>query len=290
MATPPIVITGATGGLGGRVASRLASAGVPTRLLVRDPQRAPRFEGAEIVVGDYADPASITHAVAGADTLFLVSGPEARARVPLHAGAIEAAVAGGIRRIVYTSFLAASHDATFTFARDHAATEDVLAASGLAWTSLRNSLYQDVVPYFVGEDGVIRGPAGDGRVSFVARDDIADVATAVLRVAGEDDAGRTLDVTGPAAWSFAEAAAALTEVTGREIRYHAETLEEARSSRAPSGAPDWEIEGWVTSYSAATTGELATVSDVVGRFAGHPPVALDAWLRANPDAWAHLRP
>lgn len=288
MSESPIVVAGATGGLGGRVAARLAAAKVPQRLLVRDPSRAPDLPDAEVVVADYADPASMSAAVAGSDTLLLVSGHEARGRVALHTRAIEGAVSGGIRRIVYTSFLAAGPEATFTFARDHAATEEVLASCGVAWTALRSSLYVDAIPHFVGDDLVVRGPAGDGRVAFVARDDIADVAATVLSRPGDDDRGRLLDVTGPEAIDLATAASVLAEVTGRAIRYHHETIEEARASRAPSGAPDWEIEGWVTSYAAVATGELATVTDVVERVAGHPPVDVETWLRTHPAAWRHL--
>jgi hypothetical protein len=72
------------------------------------------------------------------------------------------------------------------------------------------------------------------------------------------------------------------------LSYHQETVEEAWASRRPSGAPDWEIEGWVTSYVAIATGEMATVSDAVERVTGHPPQALEPFLRANPHLWAHL--
>jgi uncharacterized protein YbjT (DUF2867 family) len=95
-------------------------------------------------------------------------------------------------------------------------------------------------------------------------------------------------VTGPEAFTVAEAAAALTEATGVPVGYHAETLEEAYRSRASFGAPDWAVEGWVTSYAAIATGELDVVSDVVSTIAGHPPMDLRTFLAANPAALAHL--
>jgi hypothetical protein len=174
-------------------------------------------------------------------------------------------------------WLAAAPDATFTFARDHFHTEERIRATGLSYTFLRSSMYLDYVPLLVGEDGVIRGPAGDGRVACVARDDVADVAAAVLTSTEHD--GRTYDVTGPAAFTIIEAAAELSRATGRTITYENETLEQARASRAGSGAEAWEIEGWVTSYAAIATGEMDVVSDTVREVAGHVPISLAELLK-----------
>lgn len=125
----------------------------------------------------------------------------------------------------------------------------------------------------VGEDGVIRGPAGDGRAAVVAQDDIADVAVAVLLNPGRHDR-RTYDLTGPEALSLAEIAQTISDVTGRPVRYHAETLEEAYASRAHYGAPEWQVDAWVSTYTAIGAGEMAAVSDAVPTLAGHPATAL----------------
>ena len=286
-ASGPVVVTGATGQVGRRVAARLAERGVPQRLVVRDPERAPRLPGAEVAVADYADPAALRAAFTGARALFLVSASEAADRVSLHTNAVDAAAAAGVPRIVYLSFLAAGPQATFTFARDHWHTEERVRAAGVPFVFLRDSLYQDMFPLFVGGDRVIRGPAGDGRVAAVARDDVADVAMAVLLDPAHD--GRVHDVTGPTAFTVAEAAAAITDAAGLPVTYHAETLAEAYASRAGYGAPDWAVEGWVTSYSAIATGELNVVSDTVATLTGHPPMDLRAYLATNPDAVGHIR-
>ena len=110
---------------------------------------------------------------------------------------------------------------------------------------------------------MIAAPAGDGRTSFVSRDDLADVAAAVLLRQDTDLDGQALEVTGPEALTMAEAAEVLTEITGRPVTYRDQTVEEAWATRRPSGHPDWEIEGWVTSYLAIAAGELSTVTDVV---------------------------
>jgi NAD(P)H dehydrogenase (quinone) len=258
------------------------------RLVVRDPARAPRLPGAEVVYAPgYGDREAMRDPLTGVDTLYLVSAREDRDRVALHTSAVDAAVAAGIERIVYVSYVNAAPDATFTFARDHFHTEEHIRASGVAFTFLRSNQYLDFVPIFASADGVIRGSADDGRVGSVARDDAADVAVAVLTAAGEHD-GRTYEVTGPETLTVAEMAERLSRIVGRRITYVEETLEEARASRAPSGAPDWEIEGWVTSYAAIATGEMDVVTDTVPRLAGHDGQTLEDFLQRHPESYAHL--
>ena len=273
-----IAVTGASGGIGGRVARGLAARGLAIRLVVRDAARAPDI-GAPVAVAQYRDGAAMRAAFAGADTVFLVSASESRDRAAEHLSAVDAAAAAGVRRIVYLSFMGAAPDAVFTFARDHAATEERIRASGAEHTFLRSCMYADYVPVFADPEGVIRGPAGDGRVAWVARDDIALVAEAVL--AGDGHAGATYDMTGPEALSLAETAELLAAVTGRPFSYEAETLEQARESRRPTGAPGWEIEGWVTSSAASAAGVLEPVSDTVATVAGHPPRPLADVLREH---------
>ncbi|GHJ48733.1 NAD(P)-dependent oxidoreductase [Catellatospora sp. TT07R-123] len=275
---PLVAVTGATGRLGGRVAHRLAEAGVRQRLVVRQPERAPVLPGCEIARAAYHDGAAVTEALTGVDTVFMVSGAESARRVAEHRTFIDAAVAAGVRRLVYTSFYGAAPDATFTLARDHWHTEEHLKASGLAWTVLRDNLYLDVLPLFADAEGVIRGPAGDGRVAAVAIDDIADVAATVLREPGRHD-GQTYDLTGPQALTLAQVAEIVTLVTGRPMRYHAETPAEAYQSRTHYQAPDWQVEAWVSTYLAIGTGELAAPTDAVKRLTGVDPLTLEDLLR-----------
>jgi NAD(P)H dehydrogenase (quinone) len=179
-------VTGATGVLGRRVVDRLAGRdGVRLRLVVRDASRAPWIPGAEVaaVPAGYADGPGLTAALGGVHTLYLVSAAEAEDRLRQHLTAVAAAAAAGVQRVVYTSFLGAAPDAVFTLARQHAGTEEALAATGVRTTVLRHAMYADFVPFFaVPEDGrsVIAAPADDGRASFVSRDDLADVAAAAL--------------------------------------------------------------------------------------------------------------
>lgn len=270
-----IGITGATGAVGGRVARLLAEPGLSQRLVVRDPSRAPDLPGATVTKAAYDDPEAMRRAFDGVQTLLLVSAAEAVDRRAQHLAAVAAARAAGVQRVVYTSFLGAASDAVFTLVRDHFATEQALAASGMRWTALRNSLYADVLPDFA-TDGVLRGPAGQGRVSAVARDDVADVAVAVLTGDGPDG---PLDVTGPQALTLTEVAEALTTATGRPHRYQPETVEQAYASRASYGAPDWQVEAWVSTYTAIAAGEIAALSDTGLQLTGHPPTTLADLLR-----------
>ncbi|WP_371400998.1 SDR family oxidoreductase [Kribbella sp. NBC_00662] len=303
-----IGVTGSTGQLGSRIVARLA--GVPLRLIVRDPGRAPSVPGASVVQAAYGEHAALLNALDGVDVLMLLSATESADRVALHKATVDAAVAAGVQRIVYTSFVGASPGATFTFARDHWHTEEHIRSTGVDFTFLRDNLYLDFVSGGVGEDGVIRGPAGDGRVAAVSRDDVAAVAATVLlstnssipvasstpstptavgapgasdgrtRIAS-DHSGATYDLTGPRAFTLAEAAAVLTDAWGRKIRYEPETLDEAFRSRESYGAPAWEVAGWVTSYAAIASGELSQVSTAVRDITGVEPTGLEEYVRAR---------
>jgi NAD(P)H dehydrogenase (quinone) len=271
-----IGVTGSTGQLGSRIARLLAADGVPQRLIVRDPARAPSLAGAEVAQAAYGEHSALLNALDGVDTLMLLSATESADRVSLHKATVDAAVAAGVRRIVYTSFVGASPSATFTFARDHWHTEEHVRSTGVDFTFLRDNLYLDFLPDFVGADGVMRGPAGDGRVAAVARDDVAEVAARVL--VSSKHSGMTYDLTGPSAFTLTEAAELLSEALGRPIRYEPETLDEAYRSREGFGAAPWEVAGWVTSYAAIASGELSAVSTAVEDITGHPPISLADYL------------
>ena len=284
-----IAVTGATGAVGSRVARGLAERGARQRLVVRDAARAPQLDGVSVRVapGGYADGAAMRAALDGADVLFLIPAAEARDRVAQHITAVDAAVAAGVRRIVYLSFVDATPDSTFTLGRDHWATEEHIRATGLPFTFPRMNLYMDFIPSMVGADGVIRGPAGDGRLAAILRDDVAAAAIALLTSDGHD--GRSYDLTGREAFSLAEAAALMSEHAGKSIVFEDETEAQAYASRAGFGAPDWEVRGWVTSYQAIADGSLAAVSDDVRELTGREPVTLAEYLRAHPESLDHVR-
>ncbi|MBD7919352.1 SDR family oxidoreductase [Cellulomonas sp. Sa3CUA2] len=283
MTEPPIGVTGATGHIGGLVARHLDDAGRPQRLLVRSPG-SPRLREPASVTGvrrvDYAEHDLSVVALRGVSVLLMVSAHESATRAADHATFIDAAADAGVKHVVYTSFAAAAPDATFTLARDHYATEEHLKASGMAWTFLRDTFYLDLMDELVGPDGVIRGPAGDGRCAFVARGDVARVAAAVL-LTPDAHAGATYDVTGPQGLSLTDVARVISDVDGRDVTFHDETLEEAYASRASYEAPTWQVAAWVSTYTAIASGVMAEPSDAVERLTGLPPTDLETVLRAR---------
>ncbi len=268
-----IALTGSTGAVGGIAAHLLADSGAPVRLLVRDPSRAPRLGGADVRRASYGDD-GCADALAGVDSVFMVSAREAADRMDQHRAFVDAAVEAGVRHVVYLSFVGASATSGFTLGRDHGATEDHIKASGLDWTFVRDNFYAEILPRFADAEGVIRGPAGTGRVAAVSQRDVGAVVAHVLQ-SPRDHIGRTYDLTGPEALTFDEVAEIVARITGRPCSFVDETLEEARASRAHFGAPDWQVDAWISTYTAIRDGELEHVSGDVDRLLGRPATSFD---------------
>ncbi|MFV0429805.1 MAG: SDR family oxidoreductase [Arachnia sp.] len=275
-----LAVTGSTGKLGGILAQILADRGIGQRLLVRTPSRAPQLPGATVHSCDYGDYEEAMAGLSGVKTLFMVSASESSERVAQHRSFVDAAAAAGVERVIYTSFVGASPEATFTLARDHFATEEHIRRSPMAWTFLRDNFYIDFMASLAGEDGVIRGPAGQGRAAVVARADIALAAAAVLGDPAPH-AGRIYDLTGREALSLADVARIVGAARGTEVRYHDEAVAEAYESRASYGAPAWQVDAWVSTYTAIASGELEKVSGDVERLTGTAPRTLAEFLSAG---------
>ncbi|WP_347754385.1 SDR family oxidoreductase [Agrococcus sp. ProA11] len=269
---PALAITGATGAIGRLTAEELARGGLPLRLLVRSLDRAPQLSGGVVVQTAYDDPHARA-ALEGVTTLLMVSAGDVGGWLQRQLAFVAAAADAGVEHIVYTSFQGASPDMTFSYGRQHFATEEAIRASGMAWTMLRDNFYLDFLALLPDADGVIRGPGGDGRIAAVAKLDVARCAAAVLRDPAAH-AGRAYEITGPEALSFADVAATLSKATGFDIRYVDEPIEEARRSRAHFGAPEWQLEGWITTFTAIARGEHAHVSQDVELLTGRAPLSL----------------
>jgi uncharacterized protein YbjT (DUF2867 family) len=224
-------------------------------------------------------------ALRGIQTLFLVSG-YGHTRLEQHYSAIDAATASGVERIVYTSFLAAAPLATFTHTREHYLTEERIRASGCLYTFLRPTFYLDRAPRWFSNEGVIMGPAGSGTITWVSRDDLAEVAVAVLTTSGHD--GASYEITGSQALTLAEAAAEFSRATGIPTSYRPQNLEEARASRAKYNPTDWELEAWVSTYVAIATGEMSVVSHTVQALTGHAPQTLADYVHKHPESYQHI--
>jgi len=267
------VVTGSTGHVGRLVAGEISTRGMRQRLLVRDPQRAPDIAGAEIAMADYGDPESVAAALEPDDRVFMVSlheGPEQR--IPHHRAFIEAAAGAGVAHIVYLSFVAAGPDAIFLHARSHGETERILAESGVAWTSIRNSMYADDIPGWFDADGLNTVPAGEGRMSFSYRPELARAIAVTLTEPGHE--GKVYDIVTPQSVSMRELAEIAWAVTGQNYRY-APTSDAWWEERwRARGKEPWAIEAGLTSYAAMRAGEFDVTSDDYRTLTGEDPLSV----------------
>ncbi|MBZ5734223.1 SDR family oxidoreductase [Nocardioides sp. TRM66260-LWL] len=276
-----IAVTGASGQLGRLVAEGLL-ARVPAHevvLLTRDPARLADLaaRGAEVRVADFDRPDTLPAAFAGVRRALLISTDAVGDRIAGHVAAVRAAETAGVEHLAYTSVTRPEPTNPAAVVPDHAATEEALRASGLAWTLLRNNLYADMQGDALASaiaSGRLVTNAGDGATAYVTRADCAAVAVGVLT--GEGHEGRAYDVTGPRAWTAEELAGLASRRGGRPVEVvHVDDAAYA-AGLASVGLPA-EIAGLLASFGAsAREGYLAAVSDVVATVGGVEPTPLES--------------
>jgi NAD(P)H dehydrogenase (quinone) len=279
-----IVVTGATGHLGRLVVEHLLTLGTPAQDIVATGRSVDRLadlaaRGVRTTVADFDDPSTLVAAFEGADVLLLVSGSEVGRRVPQHTAAIEAAKTAGVGRIVYTS--APHADTTpLPLATEHRATEEVLRASGVTWTVLRNNWYtENYLPVLdqAAATGVIVSSTGTGLVASAPRDDYAAAAAVVLTTDGHDD--RVYELSGDVAWTHDELAAAAAEVLGRPVEHRAVSTEEHRAILEGAGLDAGTIGFLLTLDEGIARGDLADATADLRTLTGRPTVPLTEALR-----------
>ena len=272
-----ILITGASGNIGKRIAELMA--GKSVRMMGREPAKLPDIEGFEKVKGDYSDKDSLIAAFAGIQTAFIVSGYAAPGkRALLHKNAIDAAAQAGVSHLVYLSFQGAAPDSKFPMSVDHFQTEQFIKQSGLSYTLLRDSFYMDLIPEMFGNEKHMKGPGGEGKVAWVAREDVSACVAAVLSDPGSFTG--TYDLTGAEALSLRDVAERFSSLTGDQYIYEEETADEGTEWRSKMGVPEWEVETWVGSYLAISAGEVSAVSQSVENMIKRKPVKLDDYIRS----------
>lgn len=276
-----IAITGASGHLGRLVADQLLDTVDPAEvvLLTRDPAKLADYaaRGADVRAADFDKPDELVDAFAGVERVLLISTDVVGARVEGHRNAIDAAAKAGVRHIAYTSISEPTPDNPAGVVADHAATEDALRESGLAWTMLRNNLYADMQVDSVAQAaaaGQLVTNFGDGGAAYVTREDCAAVAVGVLTSEGHE--GKAYDVTGPQAYTATDLAALATEKAGTPVEVVQVDDEAYTAGLVSAGVPDF-IAPLFTSFGTATRlGKLATVTDVVETIGGRKPTPLSA--------------
>jgi len=279
-----ILVTGATGKVGGQALRRLVEKGLDVRAFVRDPAKIEVLGlGVEAAQGDLDKPETIPPAMAGVDKVLVVAGGW---DIPAEdANVIAAAEAAGVAQVVLLSSLGV--EAGVASGPFHAPGEEKLRSSGLGWTILRPGFYmanammwRDTI---VGQ-GVFYEPTGTGRHALVHPADVGDVATAVL--ASDGHAGRTYELTGPEAISSADCAAALSAALGREIR-HVDVPDEAfRGGLAQAGVPAPVAENLARYYAMVKAGEFEMVTTTVADLLGRPARTFQDWATENAGAFA----
>ena len=275
-----IGITGVTGKLGSYVADLVDKKGIASIHLARSPERAKVYASAEIRKIVYTNTPKVVEALKGVDVLLMVSARENPERVEEHKSLLDAAKLAGVQHIVCTSFYGADEKATFTLSRDHAQTEAYIKELGFTYTFLRDNFYLDFLIDMALENGEIRGPAGSGKVSAVARKDTSSVAAEILLHAKKWE-NQTLNLTGPEDLSMEEIVALLSKESGKTIAYVDESVEEAYESRKKWPAQNWEYDAWVSTYTAIKVGEQAGGSTDVEKVLGRPAMSLEEVLKSS---------
>lgn len=284
-----IIVTGATGQLGGRIVESLLKRGTPPEEIgvsVRDPRKAQGLadRGVRVREGRFTDPAGLAHAFEGASHVLIVSVDTfGEAAVRQHRAAIDAAARAGARRILYTSHMGASSGSRFQACRDHAATEEALAACGVPFTSLRNGFYADSALRFLQpalEYGDLALPA-DGPVSWTAHDDLADAAAAILAGEGRFD-GPTPPLTAQEALTLDDLVRLASEVSGRALTRTTVSDVRMREQLTGRGVPAEQTEGLLGIFAAAREGEFAAVDPTLAALIGRTPLTLEDQLRQWP--------
>jgi uncharacterized protein YbjT (DUF2867 family) len=279
-----ILVIGGRSKIGSALIEDLVAKGESVRTLVRASEgKASVPDGVEAVTGDLADPNSLRDAVAGADRVFLLCGPDEN-EVELNRNAIDAARDAGVRLLVRSSILASDPKSDATFRGDHGEIDAYLAEAGVPHAIVRPNLFMQNVPEntipSIDGDGNFYANAGDARISMVDTRDVAAVAAEVLT--GEGHEGQAYDVTGPEAVSYVDIAEKLSASMGREITYVPVDDDAVRQALGGMGLGDWLVGALVDLYQdyreSGTGGYAAQVTDTVERLTGRPPRTLDQLL------------
>jgi NAD(P)H dehydrogenase (quinone) len=279
-----IVITGASGQLGRLTTAAALERVAPSDLILvtRRPEGLAELaaRGATVRAGDFDDPASLPAAFAGGERLLLISTDALGRRIEQHRSAIDAAAAAGIRSIAYTSTVNPSDSNPQAVAPEHRGTEELIRASGLGWTFLRNGIYADLQVHDAAAaiaSGKLLTNTGDGRNAYVAREDCAAAAAAVLTTGNHD--GKAYDITGPEAVGADDLAALFAELGGTPVEVV--QLDDAAWVAAMvehAGMPEPAAQAYSTFGIATRRGYSAAVSTSLHDLTGRTPKTVRAVL------------
>jgi uncharacterized protein YbjT (DUF2867 family) len=279
-----ILVTGATGNVGGGVLAQLVEARQAVRALARDPAKL-GGRGVEVVRGDLGKPETLDAAFAGADKVFLMcAGGDMTA---LAGNGVAAAKRAGVKHLVFLSSTSAKEGNETILGGWHRAAEVLVEESGIAHTLLRPGAFASNVLRWIGSikaQGAVFLPTGDGKISPIDPDDIAAVAVHVLTTAGHE--GKTYDLTGPEALSNAELVAKIGGAVGRPLRFVDVSDATAREGMEKAGMPEPFIAAILQMSAQVRAGRGGTVMDTVERLLGRKARTFDQWLERHAKQFA----
>ena len=275
-----LLITGATGQLGRAVLQTLVKKTAPSELaaLVRDASKAAdlQAQGISIRVGDYGDPASLARAMQGITKVLLISGGGTPDALQQHYNVVDAARQAGVQCLAYTGRALKDADSlTNQLMKRHFQTEDYIKASGLRYVLFRNILYMDVLPLYVGPqvfEAGINLPAAAGKVAYALRREMGEAIANVLVTAACDNS--TYHLTGSAAYSFADVAAALTPLAGRPVAYTPIETAAFEAQLRDRGLPEMAVRMSVGFMTDIKNGQEEVISPDLERLLGRKPTTL----------------
>ena len=286
-----ILVTGATGTVGRHLVGELIERRASVRALVHDAQRARAALGigAELAPADFADPASIAAALAGADQVYLVT-PNHPQQVERETAVIDAAAATGVRRIVKQSTVGAETGSRLAFWDAHGRLESHLRAAGMPWVLLRANFFMTnllMTAASVRKAGALFLPAAGAKAAMVDPRDVARAAAAVLTDPDITEHDRaTYNLTGPEAVTFDDVAAALSEAAGRTVRFVPVPDDAARAQLAETGMPEWFAANLVTLFGLLREGAAAPVGDGIRALTGREPTPVASFVRDHLSVFA----
>lgn len=279
-----ILITGANGHLGGATIDFLLKKNPNTKIkaLVRSEEKGKdlKAKGVESAVGDYLNYDSLLNAMKDVETLLLVSSSTIGDRHAQHANAIKAAKQAGVKHIVYTSVLGGNPNSKFSAGIDHYKTEEDIKNSGIPYTIMRNTYYADFLPDIIGnaiESGAIYYSAGDAKINFAARINMAE-ANAIVLADPSSYKNKVYEITSGNTYTFDEIAAMLSEITGKQIKYVDIPVEALKENIIKFGMPKEVAELMGSIAESMKAGEFDFIDPTLEKLLGRKPVDLKDFL------------
>lgn len=280
-----IAITGANGNLGKTTLAFLLQKMNASNIvaIVRNAEKLKDYanSGIQIRIADYGNPQSLQDAFKGVDKLLQVSSASYGKQADLEENnVVLAANDQGVRHIVYTSILQPGKDAHFVAGRTCMNTEQAIQATGMHYTILRNSMYAETIPLFIGDaikNGQIHFPGGEGSISFACRTDIAEALSNVLS-SGEHE-NKVYRITGDKAYRFNDIADLLRSFKGIEARYIDIAKDDYRRALLHSGMPEEEVSVYLSMADSIKANEFALVDDSLEHLLNRKRVTVEQYLK-----------